>query len=402
MPKLISKVARCLPLLALALGGCSDSTPNDDAIEIGLLLPFTGADAATSSNFERAALFAAARVNRAGGIGGKSLRIISQDTHSAPEATRRSAQWLVDSGVRAIVGPESTAMGSELFATLTRQGVVLVSPVIGAVAEPTDCTVPWFRLAPTAKALGEALADQVVEAKHGSIVVITEDDTYNAALGSGVAQRFIARRGQVLLELQVDPNAQSYGSSVRAALNAGAEAIVLSASARTGALLVNEFDALAKRHINWFLSPSLKTELFVANAAPDALEGAIGVAPKIQRSPDFVSAFAREWQGDEPLEGAYFYYDAVGLLTIALAREAESGSKHSLVELAKSVRDSANTPGEAANWDEVDARLPDIAAGERIFYSGVTGPLSLLNCGSREQQESKDYQIVGGRIVTPP
>ena len=48
--------------------------------------------------------------------------------------------------------------------------------------------------------------------------------------------------------------------------------------------------------------------------APDALEGARGVAPKIyDTGADFPDAFASRWQGDQPLEGAYFYYDAVAL-----------------------------------------------------------------------------------------
>ena len=45
---------------------------------------------------------------------------------------------------------------------------------------------------------------------------------------------------------------------------------------------------------------------------------ALGVAPKIyEAGQDFPQAFSDRWQGDQPLEGAYFYYDAMALLAVA-------------------------------------------------------------------------------------
>ena len=47
-----------------------------DAVTVGLLLPFTGPTSATTRNFERAALYAADRVNAGGGIHGRNIRIV--------------------------------------------------------------------------------------------------------------------------------------------------------------------------------------------------------------------------------------------------------------------------------------------------------------------------------------
>src|SRR5690606_20701849 len=129
---------------------------------VGLLLPFTGASAATATNFEKAVLMAAERVNEAGGIQGKSLRIVARDTHSEVERSIDSAEELIDEGAVAIIGPESPEIAEAIRTRLDAAEVPLVSPLIGAGSEAIfDCAFPWYRLAPSAHALGENLANDL-------------------------------------------------------------------------------------------------------------------------------------------------------------------------------------------------------------------------------------------------
>ncbi len=394
----LATLGGCLLLLA----GCGSSTPDQtESVTVGLLLPFTGADSATSSNFERAALFAAKRVNEAGGIGGKPLRIVSQDTHSELERGERSAQWLIDAGAQVVVGPESAAIAPALYPTLTAHGVVLLSPLIGAGEEPTfDCAEPWLRLAPSAKAMGENLAKEIISQKVSEVTIIYADDAYDAALSGALRALFVSRGGAVPLQLKIDPEAQSYAGVVKAALAQGVSSVLLATSARAGALLVNEFDALSGRKIQWFLSPQLKTELFVANVAPDALENALGVAPQIFDKTDaFPDAFAQEWQGDVPLEGAYFYYDAIALLAFGLQQVATTDGAFDLREFAKIIQQVANAPGETTKWNEIASGMSFIREGGDIFYGGLTGPMLLTPCGERPQGRSSEFTVRDGRIV---
>ena len=416
-------------LLTLALVGCSSSSPDDtNSVTIGLLLPFTGADSATTSNFERAALYAAKRVNQGGGIGGKPLRIVSRDTHSSLAAGQRSAEWLIDAGAKAIIGPESAAIAPALYPLLTENQVALLSPLIGAGEEPEepafDCKTPWFRLAPSAKTMGEHLAKLIASQNVKEVAIIYANDAYNEALTSALRKLFVSRGGSVPLELKVDPDAQSYAGIVQTAVAQGVTAVVLATSARAGALLVNEFDALSAQHVQWFLSPLLKTELLVANVAPDALDGAQGVAPKLfNMDTEFSDAFAEQWQGDQPLEGAYFYYDAVALLALALQKAAvrpvDAGTGD-LQALAAAIEEVAAPLGEAAGWNEVETGLAGIRNGDDcttdparpcIYYTGLTGPMLLAGptcsvtgrcfatCGGRLQGDKSLFSVENGRIV---
>src|SRR5262249_52304194 len=155
-----------LTVLALGstAGACGSSTPPpSDEIKVGLLLPFTGADSATSGNFERAVLFAKDRVNAVGGVGGRMIRVISADTHSDITRARESAQALIDAHVAVVVGPESADVAAFIKPLFDLKGVVFLSPLVGAANEQTvDCGTPWFRLAPSARAMGEALAKMAI------------------------------------------------------------------------------------------------------------------------------------------------------------------------------------------------------------------------------------------------
>jgi hypothetical protein len=179
------------------------------------------------------------------------------------------------------------------------------------------------------------------------------------------------------------------------------DAVVLATSPRAGALFVNEYDALSDRTPRWFLSPLLKTDLLVQNVAPTAREGAQGVAPKIFDLSDvFPAAFAARWLGDQPLEGAYFYYDAVALVGFALEKaEGDPGEVPDFPELEAALIDAASTAGEARGWDEVESGLRRIREGADVNYSGLTGPILLDQCGSRRSGRTSRFTVENGRIV---
>ena len=196
---------------------------------------------------------------------------------------------------------------------------------------------------------------------------------------------------------------QTVEIKVHAAQAANSDAIVLSASPKTGAVVVSEFDLLSTTKPVWFLSPLLKTDLLLQNIVPGALEGARGVAPKIYDSiGNFPEAFAHRWHGDQPLEGADFYYDAVALLAFAMnsitPNSDDSGFRS--VALDSALRRVSAPPGSSVGWDDIDAGLARQRAGASIYYSGLTGPLLFRSCGERAGGASSQWHVHQGKIIT--
>jgi ABC-type branched-subunit amino acid transport system substrate-binding protein len=396
----IERRRAALCTLLLAALGCS-STPDgpEGGIVVGLLLPFTGSESATASNLERATLYAADRINAGGGIGGEKVRVVSRDTHSDVRRGAAAAAALADAGAVAVIGPESAEIAEQIRPMLAEKSVLFLSPLVGAAAEPSrQCETPWFRLAPSARSLGEALAKQAKAEQVERVAVLYTSSPYDRALGGAAAARFATLGGEVALELELDPQAQSYAEVISAAIDAQVTDVILAASPRAGAILVNEFDALSSKPPRWFLSPLLKTDLLVQNVAPQALEGALGVAPKIYELGDeFPRAFAQRWLGDEPLEGAYFYYDAMALLAMSLAKNARSSDAEP--NLGKAMLDAAGPPGEGVKWDALELGLDRIAQGKDMYYTGLTGPLSLQTCGLRGTGTTSAWTVEQGLIV---
>ena len=74
---LMFMLAAALPLgMSSACG--DESAPNGEVVTVGLLLPFTGPTSATTRNFERAAPYAADRVNAGGGIHGRRPGVLGR------------------------------------------------------------------------------------------------------------------------------------------------------------------------------------------------------------------------------------------------------------------------------------------------------------------------------------
>lgn len=391
--------------LGFLLVGCPPSQETldpDTSVTIGLLLPFTGTSAATASNFERATLFAAESINDVGGVRGKTIRIVARDTHSNVEESLRSVDELIDEGAVAVIGPESPEVALAVRERLNDSEVVLVSPLVGAGDEAdVDCTFPWYRLAPSARALGESLANHLVDRGISEIAILYGSGEYNTAFRSAVRNKFAGNvlGGTVLIELSLDESASSYAAALRDVLDENPQAIVLSASPQTGALAFTEANLIGIGDAQWALSPLLKTQLFLQNIDAEQAEGAFGIAPSIfELGSEFSDAFSDRWLGDRPLEGAYFYYDAVGLLTIAwglLGRD----EGYTYDEVTAAVVQAASTRGIGVGWNKIGDGLSYIEDGTDAHYTGLTGPLVMGTCGERRSGLTKTWTILGQEIV---
>jgi ABC-type branched-subunit amino acid transport system substrate-binding protein len=393
--------AHSLAALALVMACAPEPKTNAGAIKIGLLLPYTGPSSATSTNFERAVLFARDKINEGDGIKGRPVEVVEADTHSDAAHARRSVDALIAAGVVVVIGPESAEIAAEIKPILDANQIVFLSPLVGAADDAAvDCTTPWFRLAPSARALGEALAKQAWADQITTAACFHAEGTYDQALGDAFSKRFAALGGRVTVDATLHSDAQSYADSISANELAFADAQVLSATPRAAALLVNELRFL-DQNTRWYLSPLLKTQLLLENVGPQALEGATGVTPKISdTSADFPTAFAARWSGDRPLDGAYFYYDAMALLAFGLERAQLVDGQLTASALRAAIGASTGNRGESGAWDDIGVSLQRLREGVDMNYSGLTGPILLQDCGDRRSGESSRWSVQGGQIVS--
>lgn len=381
---------------------CAEPARDTDGIAVGLLLPFSGTNAGIAANFERAAIYAVERVNAAGGVRGQRLRLVAADTHSNPTRGVASARHLIDEGVVAVLGVESADIAAEVEPMFFAHQIAMISPFVGTADDATvSCDHQWFRLAPSARSLGEALAKQLSAERVQSVAVISDTDAYSQAFGDAVGARFVSLGGRVALRVDVDPTRKDYAAVLTQIVDAGVTEIVLSTSASTASTLVNESKVTFSTPLNWYLSPVLKTPLFLLNAFPGSLDGGKGVAPRLfEEDGAFAHAFEQRWPGDPALEGAYFYYDAVALVAYALEVTLADAPDAQLREKFKTALGvAASQRGTQTGWDEIEQGLAMLEAGRPAYYAGGTGPLVFDKCGLRKLGASSTWGVKRGRIV---
>lgn len=388
-------MAAGLGLLALVAQGCGDPSAARESTKIGLLLPFTGRAAGPSHNHERAVLLAQAQL---GDVAGRPVEIVFGDTHSDLARGKAEAARMLDAGVVAIIAADTGELAQELLPVLRARNVLLVSPEIATSNEAASAAMPWFRLAPSARAMAESLARHLaLVAGVTDVLILSTADGYNAQFARSFKERYLQLGGRAE-ELALPEDRRSYDEILPQL--AGRAHVVLAARPETAARLVNEmwsFGTLPR----WYLPPALRTDVFVRNASPQAVAGAIGVSPNVAIEPGFAAAFARHWDGDVVLESALFYYDAFALLGLGLARAAAApGSPAATDSLAAGVFAAAFNRGIAAQWDELPAALADVSAGVVRYYRGVTGSIVLTADGQRGIGQEKVWTVTAdGQIA---
>lgn len=160
----------------LLLTGCSavdngDNGAGDKVLIIGVAGGLTGDAAVGDVPMLAGVKFAADKINKAGGVAGYTLKVISQDMQSNSTMGGTVAQELVDQGADVLVGPAFPGMASGVLQVAAANGI----PVIAGAS-----TQPEYTLMSSASVFLAAFGDNVQNAAVAEYV-----------LGKGLKRGFV-------------------------------------------------------------------------------------------------------------------------------------------------------------------------------------------------------------------
>jgi ABC-type branched-subunit amino acid transport system substrate-binding protein len=318
-----------------------------------------------------------------------------EDSHSDLERGRDSARRLFDGGALALIGPEEPVLARELAPVLGGHGAVMISGGITARAEAGAEPSLWFRIFASAKAVTAELAQRLARDGRLAASVLYVDDSYGATFASYFAARFTALGGQVEHSLPIPERISSLAFP-----GEPPKTLVLVAYPRTGALAVRQLAATGYSGA-WYLAPSLDSEEFLLNTPPGYLNGMVGISPALTADfAEFADLYQARFQRGEPSLGANFYYDSVAVLALALAEAHQRlGRSPNAAELAGSVRSVSAPAGQTVTWRELDAGLQAVAAGVKVNYRGISGPIDFDTDGDVAQGLVRFWHFQDGQIV---
>ena len=388
-----------LGILAALGSGCDDGSSGGGPVKVGLLAPKTGALMQVGESFERVAQTAVKSINDLGGINGRDLELIVEDTQTVADTAGGKLQGLIDQGVIAVVGPATSGEVTNAFPVARDAKVPIISPSSTApgLSRPAP-TGPddkgfMFRNVPDDDIQGLAIAYYIKNLRMptvGTAAVMFEDTPYGQGLKNAFKTAFEDVGGTVTLEVNFPQNlanAAAATTQIDKLVSASPQPafVVLIALEQDAVKLVTAWDNGGSPRIanmQWFMTDGARSSGFLT-AVPTSIRGMCGTAPTFpiqglayQRlSEEYEKAFTDKI-GDQVF--APNVWDGFHLIAAAMVHQAKNfpnedlGGDHLRDAITTISRDGQTF--HAAQWRDL---VSSLLAGNDVDYDGAAGPNDL-------------------------
>ncbi|ROS59046.1 amino acid/amide ABC transporter substrate-binding protein (HAAT family) [Frigoribacterium sp. PhB160] len=370
------------------------SSPGQDALRIGTILPNTGTLAYLAPPAEAGVGLAIEDINSAGGVLGQDVTVDpATDSGDSNDLTVSSAAatQLIDAKVPVAIGAESSSVTLNVIDQLTAACIVEISPANTATAL-SGYSSYYYRTAPPDSVQGNALGTQIVNDGRANVAFLVFNDTYGTGLRDTVQESIEASGGSVVYGGTGDgqefpPGQTTFSSEVTAALATNPDAIVILAFDETKSI-VPELISQGADISTVYMSDG-NTADYSEDFDPGTLTGAQGTIPGAFPSTDLQSRFKEYYQRTAGAELADFSYaqesyDATTLA--ALAAVKGGGTDSGTIQANMAAVSGADGGTECATFAEC---VTAIEAGDDIQYKGPSG------IGSFDDQNDPSSAFIG-------
>ena len=223
-------------IFLVACGKSPDVTANakgtkiGDTIKIGVHRELTGAVAAYGKSEQNGIKLAVDEINKAGGVDGKKIELVTKDNKSEnAEASTSSTNLAIQSNVNAIVGPSTSGAVAAASLVSQKTGVPLITPS----GTQDDLTVDAngvkkfvFRTTFKDSYQGEVLAAYSYNNLNAKKVVLYYDNASDYA--KGIADEFKRKyKGQIVTEATFTSGDKDYQSALTKFKDQDYDAVVM-------------------------------------------------------------------------------------------------------------------------------------------------------------------------------
>ena len=375
-----------IAMFSVFANGDSESTSaSSDTYTIGFIGPLTGDNANYGIRCSNAARLAIDEINAAGGIDGKQLALIAENSLGTVDGAIAAYEKLVYSdNVCAIIGPVFTSPALAVAQRCYEDGVVMISPS----ATHKDVTAVGdyvYRTVPSDSLQSEVAAHYFYEVLgYRNIACLYAMNDYSQGLATGVEEIFTELGGTVSAMETCMVGDKDFRTQLGVIANTDAEAIYIPNYTVEDAQILEQAYQLGMNLP--FLSSDGFSDPEIYNLAGDFTDGVIYVGPAQAEAStllaDFQEAYSAAYNGDMPDSFATNAYDATYILAQAIDR-AGSADRDLINQEVKATDDFSGANG-IINF----AANGDMVASQGVYEVDGTTPVYL---GS--------FQVVEGHIV---
>lgn len=201
-------------LLTIVLSGCS-TLQKEETIKIGAVLPLTGEGTPDQGQAsQKAIMLAIDEINARGGINGKKLEAIFEDSQCQAKNGVTAITKLINvNKVNFVIGDICDSVTGAIMPIAEQNKVVLITPgsTSPAISNAGDYIFRfWF----SENDLGDIVAKTAYDMGKRKIAILYINNAWGEAQKNGVKTRFKEMGGEIISEQVVDPNNVDYRTEI--------------------------------------------------------------------------------------------------------------------------------------------------------------------------------------------
>lgn len=267
-----------LIITAFVLPSFSNGSADGDVIMLAVTGPYSGDLAPYGVPTSEAAKIIVDKVNEAGGVQGRQIKLIVEDDICDPNQATLVANKLIAKNVVAVIGPVCSGAAASAMDTYLSENI----PVISPSATNPNLTLDYanfFRTIAGDDKQGVRQADFLVKTlKSKKIAVIHDQQDYGKGLADGTKENLEKLGAEITLYEGVTAGAVDYSAIVSKIINAKVDAFVYGGYDADGSKLIGQLRAKSFAG-NIVVGDGFKGEQFL-KLAGDSAEGVFATGPK--------------------------------------------------------------------------------------------------------------------------
>ncbi len=343
------------------------------AIKVAFIGSFSGLVADLGMANVNGAKLSVEAVNKAGGIQGRPIELVTYDDTNDPSvAVTRAQKAITSDGAQVIIGGTNAPTAMSIRGVSNQAKIVDISPQ----AQNRELTegMPWiFRVGTIDLYNGRALVALMMKLGYKKPALISDNTAFGQS-GDKSLQEALTEKGiKWVTDQKHNAGATDMTAQVLAGKNGGGD-VILSWSQGADAALI----AKTKKQLGYDVPLMGLDSLMHASALPiagDAYEGAVAVSIADTSRPD-VQAFFDSYQKTYGIPPATIYspcqgYDAVQLLAAGLRKIAPIGDKvdqEKLKAALETVSFEGMTGPKGTKWTFTPTNHNGLPEGASVFY----------------------------------
>lgn len=338
------------------------SVETDGRLVIGVMVP--SGDTLISEPMQAAVDTAIERINDAGGVLDRPVRIVVTDEGATSASATSAIQTLIDANVDAIVGPASSLVALGTLDEIVSAGKLACSPTASAMAlDNFPDNGLFFRTVPSDSLQAQAIAQAADQTGAQRAALAFVDDAYGRGLADAVRAALQPSAISVVDAIPFRADDDDFGDEVARLIDSDVQVAIVLANVDEGTRFLSELDAadttgLSDIFVNDPMrNPTTPQRIQALDAS--LREKIVGLAPQAE-SEDPNAPF------DPPGPFAANAYDCVNLIALA-AVAAESDAPRAIADQIALVSSSGSPCTSFAKCVEATEQ------GLQINYNGPSG-----------------------------